>query len=257
MWAGFFDSGEFVTSAMNSRCHPESDIVSFRLRFRTPRNAMHIDTVPVITIDGPAGAGKGTIACLLSEKLGWHMLDSGAIYRVTALAALQRNLDLQDETTLAAMIPTLKIEFRDGEAWLDGEVVTGEIRNENCASATSKIAALPAVRAALLELQRSFQQFPGLVADGRDMGTVVFPGANHKFYLTASAEIRAERRLKQLSEQGLSAKLCDLIQDINARDERDASRPVAPLKPADDAVLIDTSSLDRGGVFAVVLRHIA
>ncbi len=211
---------------------------------------------PVITIDGPAGAGKGTIACMLADKLGWHMLDSGAIYRVAALAALRRKLVLQDEAAIAAMIPGLKIEFRDGEAWLDGVIVTAEIRNEACAAATSKIAALPAVRAALLELQRNFQLAPGLIADGRDMGTVVFPRANHKFYLTASAEIRAERRLKQLSEQGLSAKLCDLIQDINARDERDANRPVAPLKPADDAIIIDTSSLDQGEVFATVLRYI-
>lgn len=215
-----------------------------------------MNTRPVITIDGPAGAGKGTIACMLADKLGWHLLDSGAIYRVTALAALRRGLNLQDEAALAAMIPGLHIEFKQGDAWLDGAIVTGEIRNETCASATSQIAALPAVRAALLELQRHFRQAPGLVADGRDMGTVVFPGANHKFYLTASAEIRAQRRLKQLSEQGLSAKLCDLIQDINARDERDANRPVAPLKPADDAVLIDTSSLDRDEVFAAVLHHI-
>ena len=213
-------------------------------------------SAPVITIDGPAGAGKGTIACMLADKLGWHMLDSGAIYRVAALAALRNGVDLGDEATLVSLIATLAIEFKLGDAWLNGDIVTGDIRNETCASATSQIAALPAVRAALLALQRNFCQAPGLVADGRDMGTVVFPDAPHKFYLTASAEIRAERRLKQLSQQGLSAKLCDLIQEINARDERDTNRPVAPLKPAVDAIVIDTSSLDQAEVFATISHYL-
>lgn len=212
--------------------------------------------VPVITFDGPAGVGKGTIAGMLAAQMGWHMLDSGAIYRVAALAALRHDLDLQDEQALAARIPGLQIVFDNDAVWLDGADVTEAIRNEACASATSRIAALPAVREALLERQRAFRQPPGLVADGRDMGTVVFPDARYKFYLTASAEVRAERRLKQLSKQGLDARLHALIQDINARDTRDASRPVAPLKPAVDAVVLDTSFLDQAEVFAEVLRHI-
>jgi cytidylate kinase len=175
---------------------------------------------------------------------------------VAALAALQNNLALDDETALTELIKSLKIEFKDGQAILNGQDVSAAIRNEACASATSQIAALPHVRAALLALQRQFQQAPGLIADGRDMGTVVFPDSAHKFYLTASAEIRAERRLKQLNEQGLSANICDLIQDINARDERDSNRPVAPLKPATDAILIDTSFLDQEGVFNEVWQHI-
>ena len=217
---------------------------------------MNISAIPVLTIDGPAGAGKGSIAGMLADTLGWHLLDSGAIYRVAALAALRRGIDLHDVVAISALIPQLVIEFKQGDAWLNGECVSGDIRNEACASATSKIAALPKVRSELLALQRSFCKAPGLIADGRDMGTVVFPEAPYKFYLTASAEIRAERRLKQLSEQGLSAKLQDLIQDINARDERDSNRPVAPLKPADDAVLVDTSPLTQAEVFAEVLRYI-
>lgn len=211
---------------------------------------------PVITVDGPAGAGKGTLACRLAEKLGWHLLDSGAIYRTVALAVLRHGMDLQDEAGIIRLIPQLGIAFVGGEAWLDGETVTQAIRTEQCASATSQIAALPAVRAALLDLQRSFRQPPGLVADGRDMGTVVFPDAEYKFYLTASAEVRAERRLKQLSEQGVSARLCDLVEDIRIRDERDAGRQAAPLKPAADAVVLDTSGMDADAVFAAVLQHI-
>lgn len=209
--------------------------------------------IPVITIDGPAGVGKGTIASLLAEKLGWHILDSGAIYRIAALAALKQDIDLSDENALVAMIAELQLAFHDQKAWLNGEDVSTQIRNESCADATSKIAALPAVRDALLQLQRNFQQEPGLIADGRDMGTVVFPTASNKFYLTARAEIRAERRLKQLRGQGQDAKLHELVQEINARDERDTKRAVAPLRPADDAVIIDTSDIDQQMVFEKVL----
>lgn len=209
--------------------------------------------IPVITIDGPAGVGKGTIASLLAEQLGWHILDSGAIYRIAALSALKQDIDLSDENALVTMIAELQLAFHDQKAWLNGEDVSTHIRNESCADATSKIAALPAVRDALLQLQRNFQQEPGLIADGRDMGTVVFPTASNKFYLTARAEIRAERRLKQLRGQGQDAKLHELVQEINARDERDTKRAVAPLKPADDAVIIDTSDIDQQMVFEKVL----
>ena len=211
--------------------------------------------IPVITIDGPAGSGKGTIAALLAEKLGWQLLDSGAIYRVAAEAALAKAIALDDETALVAMINTIFMRFEGGKVWRDNEDVTLAIRTQPCADATSRISAIPAVRAVLLERQRAFRQMPGLVADGRDMGTVVFPDAPVKIFLTASAEVRAERRLKQLSQQGISANLATLIQEIAERDERDSNRAVAPLRPAEDALMIDSSNLTPDQVLEKILRH--
>lgn len=211
--------------------------------------------IPVITLDGPAGSGKGTIAALLAEHLGWHLLDSGAIYRVAALVALQQQVALDDEPGLAALLETLDIRFERGLAFCNGEAVTAAIRTPACSDATSRISALPAVRRGLLELQRSFCRPPGLVADGRDMGTVVFPDAGLKVFLTASAEVRAQRRLKQLSGQGISANLSSLVQDMRARDERDTNRAIAPLRPAVDAVIIDSDALSPEQVLELILSR--
>lgn len=219
------------------------------------------ENIPVITIDGPSGAGKGTIALLLAEKLGWRFLDSGAIYRVLALAAIHHNVSLENDEALTALAGHLDVRFMtdngEGEVRviLEGEDVTREIRTEQVASAASQVAAFPTVREALLRRQRGFKELPGLIADGRDMGTVVFPGADVKFFLTASAEERAERRYKQLQEKGFSANLQSLLCDIRERDERDANRAVAPLKPAEDALVIDSTSLSIEQVLSDVLQH--
>ena len=205
-------------------------------------------TVPVITIDGPSGSGKGTISRMLARELGFQFLDSGALYRLLAFAAQRRGIALDDESALAALSGELDIRFpADGEGdrvLLDGEDVGDAIRTEAAGGGASRVAALPAVREALLDRQRRFRLFPGLVADGRDMGTVVFPDAEAKIFLTASAEERARRRCKQLKEKGLSVVFDDVLADIQVRDERDASRSVAPLRPAQDADLVDTSELD-------------
>jgi cytidylate kinase len=205
--------------------------------------------IPVLTIDGPSGSGKGTICALVAKELGWHLLDSGALYRLVALGALRHDIDLANEAALAEYAAGLDVCFElqaDGSApriLLEGEAVGDAIRTEACGNAASKVAALGAVRAALLQRQRDFQQAPGLVADGRDMGTVVFPQARVKIFLTASVDERAQRRYKQLKDKGISANLPDLLTEIAERDERDAQRSVSPLKPAADAVVLDTTSL--------------
>ncbi len=224
--------------------------------------------VPIVTIDGPAGSGKGTIAQAVAEKLGWHILDSGVLYRLVALAALRQGLDLDasetdtDANTLSAIARHLDVLFKpckDGtvDVYLEGKNVSKAIRTEECACAASRVAADKAVRRALLQRQRDFQEAPGLVADGRDMGTVVFPDAGVKIYLTASPEIRALRRQNQLKQQEIDANLRGLIRDIEARDKRDSTRKVAPLIPADDAMIIDTGTLSIDEVVAKVLERIA
>jgi cytidylate kinase len=213
--------------------------------------------IPVLTIDGPSGSGKGTIAQLVAKKLGWHYLDSGAIYRVLAQAAIKHHVELDNEQQLAEMAKNLELVFvLDNDVLtvlLEGDDVSNLIRSELAGNAASKVAALPLVRAALLERQRAFRQLPGLVTDGRDMGTVVFPLANHKVFLTASAEVRAERRYKQLKEKGIECNLPALIAEISERDERDTQRQVAPLRPADDALQLDSSAMGIEAVF----RHVS
>jgi cytidylate kinase len=198
---------------------------------------------PVIAIDGPAASGKGTVAQRVAAALGLHYLDSGALYRLVALAAQRAGIPFDDEPAVAALARRLDADFRDGGVWLAGERVDAAIRTEAVSSAASRVAALPAVREALLERQRAFRAAPGLVAEGRDMGTVVFPRARLKIYLTASAEARAERRYKQLMEKGLGANIQALLRDIRERDARDSARLAAPLKPAEDAIEIDTTEL--------------
>ena len=210
--------------------------------------------VPLIAIDGPTASGKGTVAQRVAQVLGWAYLDSGALYRLCALAALRAGVDLDDEAGLAALAAALPARFVDGRIELDGHDVTEAIRDEAVGNAASRIAVLPALRASLLGLQRSFRRPPGLVADGRDMGTVVFPDATLKVFLTATAESRAERRYKQLIEKGFSANLADLLRDLQQRDERDANRAVAPLRPAEGAVVIDSTHLDIDQTVAQVLK---
>ena len=214
--------------------------------------------VRVVTIDGPSGSGKGTIGRLLAQKLEWHYLDSGALYRLVALAALRRNLDFRDAASLAATAASLDARFTPAAAgervYLEGADVSSELRTERAGDAASKVAAVPEVRTALLKRQRDFAVPPGLVADGRDMGTVVFPDALLKVVLTASAEARAMRRHKQLKEKGIDVSLPDLSWDIAQRDARDANRTVAPFKPAPDAQVIDSTSLAPEEVVAHILN---
>jgi 3-phosphoshikimate 1-carboxyvinyltransferase len=199
--------------------------------------------VPVLTVDGPTASGKGTLGSMLAERLGYHHLDSGALYRATALAALRADVPADDEPALAAIARRLPLRFVRQRALLDGEDVTEALRAEAVGNLASQISAWPAVRRALFELQHAFRALPGLVADGRDMGTVVFPDADLKVFLVASAATRAERRHKQLISKGISANLNDLRADLEARDARDMNRSVAPLKPAPEARLLDNSAL--------------
>jgi cytidylate kinase len=202
---------------------------------------------PVITVDGPGGSGKGTIAMRLAEKLGWHFLDSGALYRLVAVAAMDRGIEANQESALGQVAESLDVDFGISSEGmvilLDGNYITGRLRSESVSVFASEIAAFPLVRAALVQRQRAFRKLPGLVADGRDMGTVIFPDAILKIFLTASAQARAERRYKQLKEQGESVNLSRLFRDIKKRDERDSSRAISPLKPAEDAHVIDSTEL--------------
>jgi 3-phosphoshikimate 1-carboxyvinyltransferase len=212
-------------------------------------------SVPVIAIDGPSASGKGTVAQRVAQALGYHYLDSGALYRLLALAASQRGVALDDEAALAALALQIDIRFEGADIWLDGGQVGDELRTEQSGNAASKVAALPAVRAALLDKQKAFRQAPGLVADGRDMASVVFPDAALKIFLTASAEARAERRYKQLMEKGISVNIIDLLQEIRLRDERDSQRSVAPLQQAPGASLLETTNLNIEQAVSAVLSQ--
>jgi cytidylate kinase len=201
------------------------------------------EAVPVIAIDGPSASGKGTVASGVARALGFHYLDSGALYRLASLAALRSHAGLDDEAALAAATARMQVDFRPGSVWLDGEDVTEALRTEEVSAAASRVAARPAVRGALLERQRGFRRPPGLVADGRDMGSVVFPDAPLKVFLTADVATRAERRHKQLMEKGMYAKIEDVVEELARRDQRDMSRPVAPLRHYPDAVFLDTTGV--------------
>lgn len=219
---------------------------------------------PVICLDGPSGVGKGTIAMILSDRLGWHLLDSGSLYRITALAFSREFPDVKVDSVKTSQITEI-IDYLDVCYTVDNDCLAirlgdediGEaIRNEAIGALASELAAIPEVRAALLERQRAFAQAPGLIADGRDMGTVVFPDAVLKIYLTASPEVRAERRYKQLIDKGIDVNLASLVEELRLRDERDMNREVAPLKPAADAIVIDTSALDIQQVTDAVMSRV-
>jgi cytidylate kinase len=216
------------------------------------------ESIPVITIDGPSGAGKGTVARIVAEQLGWHLLDSGAIYRVLAVAAIHHNVEVNDEESLLPIAAHLDVQFQisgdgEGKVILEGEDVSNAIRTEDVGALASQVAAFPRVREALLRRQRAFKVTPGLVADGRDMGTVVFIDAPVKVFLTATAEERAQRRYNQLKEKGFDVKIGRLLDDIRQRDERDQNRKVAPLVPAEGALIVDSTELSIDEVVGKIL----
>jgi len=213
-------------------------------------------TVPVITIDGPTASGKGTVAQQVALQLGFHYLDSGSLYRLAALAAERQGIDLTDEKAVAAAAKNLDIRFSGDRIYLDGDDVSEAIRTELASQNASRVAALAAVRAALIERQRAFRRAPGLVCDGRDMGSVIFPDAEVKVFLTASVEARAERRTNQLKQKGISAILADVVKELRIRDQRDSSRQIAPLKKLDDAYLLDTTAISADDAVQQVLAWV-
>jgi len=211
--------------------------------------------VPVIAIDGPSASGKGTVAEKVARALGFRYLDSGALYRLVTLAAINARADLGDEPALARIAQDMEIDFREGKTWLAGSDVSADLRSEAVSAAASRVAAHPAVRRALLGRQRGFRAAPGLVADGRDMGSVVFPDAPLKVFLTADVAARAERRYKQLMEKGMYAKMGDVVEELRRRDERDSSRPVAPLRHYPDAIFLDTTGLTADQAADAILER--
>jgi len=233
--------GHVPVRVLDPRCVAKTFPEYFETLFEVVRT--EASDIPVITVDGPTASGKGTLAATVASRLGWHQLDSGALYRATALAAMRHNVQSSDTAALTRLARGLALRFEAATVWLDGIDVTVALRHEAVGALASHVSALPEVRQALHALQLSFRRVPGLVADGRDMGTVVFPDAPLKVFLTASAAMRAERRHKQLMAKGISARLEDLRADLEARDARDTQRAVSPLKPAQDALLLDNSSL--------------
>lgn len=212
------------------------------------------NAIPVIAIDGPSASGKGTVAQIVADKLGYHYLDSGALYRIVALAAFKQDLSWQNEAAIAKLIPQLSIQFEHGEIYLNDEIVSEKIRTEQMGQGASIVAAHPLVRNVLVKLQHSFRKAPGLVADGRDMATVIFPDAKTKVFLTASAEVRADRRHKQLINKGLEADYQAILKDLQDRDARDRERSVAPLQQAPDAIRVETSNLNIEQAVSKVLQ---
>jgi cytidylate kinase len=221
-----------------------------------------MNNIPVITIDGPSGTGKGTVSLFLAKQLGWHYLDSGVLYRLLAYIAQQNAIDLSDTNLLLMKANEANIDFVINEAgteksiYLDGNNVTSSLRTEAISQMSSIVSAIPEIRAALIKRQQDFRQAPGLVTDGRDMGTLIFPGASLKIFMTASPEIRAKRRVDQLNSQGIDANLATVLQDLNQRDLRDQMRAVAPLKPAKDAIVIDTSDLAIIDVVELIMAQV-